>query len=93
MALFENLTAELLKNPIFWAFVLGFIRNILGYLENIARDRTEKYDASKLAETELKWIAMMIFISQWLPVEAAAGLSFVVDIFTSGIKTLKQTKT
>lgn len=88
--MFENLLNDIFENPLFWALIVGFIRNISGYIENVCVDRTQKYDSAKLAETFVSWITVLTLVSQWLPLPAAVGVSFVIDVLRTAIKSLKK---
>lgn len=77
------------------AFAVGYLRNLLGFLENWIRARYSKseieYELGKLGETWAKYQAGVLAISLWLPAPAAAAITFLTDLITSSIRKLKKT--
>jgi len=71
------------------AFAIGYLRNLLGFLENWIRARYSKseieYELCKLGETWAKYQAGVLAISLWLPTPAAAAITFLTDLITSSI--------
>lgn len=65
-------------NPIVWAIGAVIIVNFAGYIENTVINN-QTYDITKFGETLYKYMPMMIIISQFLPNNEAAVLSFVLD--------------
>ena len=78
------------------AFTIGYLRNLLGFLENWFRAKytqTEiKYELRKLGETWAKYQAGILAISSWLPPSIAAAITFILDVATSSIRKLKQSQ-
>jgi len=76
------------------AFAVGYLRNMLGFLENWFRakySQTEiEYELGKLGETWAKYQAGILAMASWLPAPAAATITFLVDLITSSIKKLKE---
>jgi len=76
------------------AFAVGYLRNMLGFLENWFRakySQTEiEYELGKLGETWAKYQAGILAMGSWLPAPAAATITFLVDLITSSIKKLKE---
>jgi len=76
------------------AFMVGYLRNLLGFLENWFRARYSKaeieYELNKLGETWVKYQAGILAISSWLPAPAAAAITFLADIITSSIRKLRE---
>jgi len=74
------------------AFTVGYLRNMLGFLENWFRARYSRaeieYELGKLGETWAKYQAGILAISGWLPAPAAAAITFLADIITSSIRKL-----
>ncbi len=76
------------------AFMVGYLRNLLGFLENWFRARYSKaeieYELNRLGETWAKYQAGILAMSSWLPAPAAAVITFLADIVTSSIRKLKE---
>lgn len=75
------------------AFAVGYLRNLLGFLENWFRTRYSKaeieYELNRLGETWAKYQAGILAMSSWLPAPAAAAITFLADLVTSSIRKLK----
>ena len=76
------------------AFAVGYLRNLLGFLENWFRARYSRaeieYELGKLGETWAKYQAGILAISAWLPAPAAAAITFLADLITSSIRKLRE---
>ena len=76
------------------AFAIGYLRNLLGFLENWFRTRYSQaeieYELGKLGETWAKYQAGILAMSIWLPAPASAAITFLTDLITSSIKKLKE---
>jgi len=76
------------------AFAVGYLRNLLGFLENYFRARYTQseinYELEKLGETWAKYQAEVLAISSWLPPPIAAATTFILDLATSSIRKLRR---
>lgn len=76
------------------AFAVGYLRNLLGFLENYFRARYTQseinYELEKLGETWAKYQAGVLAISSWFPPPIAAATTFILDLATSSIRKLRR---
>jgi len=78
------------------AFTVGYLRNLLGFLENWFRAKYTRaeieYELEKLGETWTKYQAGVLAISSWFPSPVAAAITFILDVATSSMRKLKQSQ-
>lgn len=80
---------DLLANPAFVAFVVTLIVDILGYIENKARNTSIGFSKGMLLETFAKYEASIILLSTYLPIEQAVVGGFIIDVITRVFKKLR----
>ena len=80
---------DLLLNPAFVALIVTFIVNILGYVENRARDSGTSYAKGKLIETLAKYEVFIPLLSFALPMEEAVVGALLIDVATRVVTKLK----
>jgi len=74
------------RNPIILAILITIFVNFAGYVENASRNPQQPYDISKFIETYLKYLPMMVTLSQCFPSEQAVAFAVALDIITRAIK-------
>jgi hypothetical protein len=84
--MFENLTQLVITNPIILGIIVGFTRNVLGYLENKLKDAQEKYKISELGKTIAKYLFLLIATGQALGPEQAVLASVMLEYISTAIK-------
>jgi predicted permease len=80
---------DILKNPLFIAFIVSLIVDILGYIENKARNAKIGFDKGMLLETIAKYEVFIPLLSLAFPLEKAVVGAFLIDVITRVIKKLK----
>ena len=83
---------NLLQNPAFVALIVTLIVDLLGYIENKARNSGMPFDKGMAIETLAKYEGFIIMFSTLLPIEQAVFWAFVADVATRLIKRFKPTK-
>ena len=84
---FENI----LINPIFVAFIVALIVDVLGYIENKVRNTETKFSVKMTLETLAKYEALIILFTTYLPIEQAVFGAFIADIVIRLVKRVKPT--
>lgn len=80
---------DLLLNPAFVALVVTLVVDILGYIENKARNSKVGFSKGMLLETFAKYEASIILLSTYFPIEQAVVGGFILDVATRVIKKLR----
>ena len=80
---------DLLLNPAFIALIVTIIVNILGYVENKARNSGTSYTKGMFVETLAKYEVFIPLLSFAIPLEEAVAGALLIDVVTRVIKKLK----
>ena len=82
---------NLLQNPAFVALIVTLVVDVLGYIENKARNSKIGFNTGMAIETLAKYEAIIIMFSTLLPIEQAVFWAFVADVVTRLVKRFKPT--
>lgn len=83
----------MLENPFIGPMVVGFVRNITGWIQTKWVEKTGKsYDKAIVAGTLTKYLVAVNAVSALLPMEYAYALTLIADIGFSAVKKLKNGK-
>ena len=81
---------DLLLNPVFIAFIVALIVDVLGFIGNKARDSGVDFDKGMLLETLVKYETFIPLLSFAFPLEKAIVGAFIIDVATRVITKLKK---
>lgn len=76
------------QNPIIYAatlsIIVGFLRSVCGYIENLINNKNEKFSMSKLADTIVRAMPQILGLEAIIPGSGAGA--FVTDYLIKKIK-------